>query len=329
VSSAFYFFLFGLRVNTKIMLEQILAATIRQATPLLIVALGEIIAERAGVINIGLEGIMILSAFVGWLGSYYIQSISVGLAPMAGLLVGAFSGMVLAALFATLILRFKTDQVVTGTGVNLLAFGLVEVLYRRIFGETGEALKVAIFQPLHIPLLSDIPFIGAILFQHNPLVYVAFLAVPLVYFYLFHTYHGLSIQACGEHPKAADTVGVNVIHLQAKCVLFGGFMAGIAGSYLSLADVPYFSTEMTAGRGFIALSIVIFGKWHPIKACGAALLFGFGNALPDRLQAIPDLGFIPYQFFLMLPYVLTLLVLTGFVGHAKPPAALALPYRRE
>ncbi|MCZ6678565.1 MAG: ABC transporter permease [Candidatus Poribacteria bacterium] len=311
------------------MIEQILAATIRQATPLLIVALGEIISERAGVINIGLEGIMILGAFVGWIGSFYIQSASVGLAPWMGILLGALSGMTLAGLFAILILGLKADQVVTGTGINLLAFGVVEVLYRRIFGATGKALKVAIFQPIHLPLLSKIPLIGPILFQHNLLVYAAFIAVPLVYFYLFHTHHGLAIQACGEYPKSADTVGINVGRLQAKCVLFGGFMAGIAGGYLSLADVPYFSTEMTAGRGFIALSIVIFGKWHPVKACGAALLFGLGSALPDRLQAIPDLGFIPYQFFLMLPYVLTLLVLAGFVGRASPPAALALPYRRE
>ena len=310
------------------MLEQILAATIRQATPLLIVALGEVMTERAGVINIGLEGIMILSAFTGWLTSFYVQDAFVGLAPWAGILVSGLSGVALSGIFAFFALRLKTDQVVTGTGINLLAFGLVEVIYRRIFGVTGDALKVAIFQPVHLPLLSDIPFLGPILFQHNVLVYAAFLAVPLVYFYLFHTYRGLAIQACGEHPKAADTVGVGVIGLQTRCVLFGGLMAGLAGGYLSLADVPYFSTEMTAGRGFIALSIVIFGQWHPVKACGAALLFGLGNALPDRLQAIPDLRFIPYQFFLMLPYVLTLLVLAGFVGRARPPAALALPYRR-
>ena len=272
---------------------------------------------------------MILGAFTGWLGSFYIQSTNPGLAPWLGILFSGLSGVVLASIFATLILWLKTDQVVTGTGINLLAFGLVEVLYRRVFGATGEALKVTIFQPLHIPLLSNIPFFGPVLFQHSLLIYMTFLAVPIVYFYLFHTHHGLAIQACGEHPKAADTVGVNVLWLQVKCVLFGGFMAGLAGGYLSLVDVPYFSPEMTAGRGFIALSIVIFGKWHPVKACGAALLFGLANALPDRLQAIADLGFIPYQFFLMLPYVLTLLVLAGFVGSAKPPAALALPYHRE
>lgn len=310
------------------MIEHILAATIRQATPILIVALGEIIAERAGILNIGLEGLMIFSAFIGWLSAFYVGSALAGLAPWVGLLCGALSGVLLAALFAVLILRFKTDQVVTGTGINLLAFGLVEVLYRRIFGETGDELKGTIFQPVDIPFLSDLPFIGTILFRHNVWVYFAFLAVPAVYFYLFHTYDGLAIQACGEHPKSADTVGVNVLKLQAKCVLFGGLMAGIAGSYLSLADVPYFSTEMTAGRGFIALAIVIFGKWHPTKACGAALLFGLGNAVSDRLQVIPDL-FIAYQFLGMLPYVLTLLVLAGFVGRADPPAALTLPYHRE
>jgi simple sugar transport system permease protein len=311
------------------MVEQILAAATRQATPLLIVALGEVIAERSGVINIGLEGVMILGAFVGWITSYYMQDAAAGLAPWLGILLSGISGALMAGLFAVLTLRLKTDQVVTGAGVNLLAFGLVEVVYRRIFGVTGEALKVTIFQPIPIPLLSDIPFLGPILFQHNLLVYAAFLFVPIVHFYLFSTYRGLAIQACGEHPQAADTVGVNVIGLQTKCVLFGGFMAGVAGGYLSLADVPYFSTEMTAGRGFIALSIVIFGQWHPVKACGAALLFGLANALPDRLQAVPDLRFIPYQFFLMLPYVLTLLVLAGFVGRANPPAALALPYRRQ
>ncbi len=311
------------------MIEDILEATVRQATPLLIVALGEVIVQRSGVINIGLEGLMIFSAFIGWLSSYAIQGVSVGLAPWAGILSGGVSGVLLAAFFGFLILRLKTDQIVTGTGINLLAFGLVEVMYRRIFGATGKSLKVAIFEPLHIPVLSEIPFLGSIFFQHNFLVYGAFLAVPVIYFYLFHTYPGLSIQACGEHPKAADTAGVSVHGLQAKCVLFGGFMAGIAGCYLSLVDVPYFSTEMTAGRGFIALAIVVFGKWHPVKACGAALLFSLCNALLNRLQAIPDLGFIPYQFFLMLPYILTLLVLAGFVGHARPPAALALPYQRE
>ena len=202
------------------MIEYILEATVRYATPLLLVALGEIIAERAGVINIGLEGMMILGAFTGWLGSFYIQGMSPGLAPWLGILFGGLSGVFLASIFGSLVLWLKTDQVVTGTGINLLAFGLVEVLYRRIFGATGDALKVAIFQPLHIPLLSSIPFIGPILFQQNLLVYITFLAVPVVYFYLFHTHHGLAIQACGEHPKAADTVGVSVLRLQAKCVLF-------------------------------------------------------------------------------------------------------------
>lgn len=311
------------------MVQDIFEATVRQATPLLIVALGEVIVQRSGVINIGLEGLMIFSAFIGWLGSYAIQSASPELAPWAGILFGGASGVLLAAFFGFFALRLKTDQIVTGTGINLLAFGLVEVLYRRIFGATGRSLKVPIFEPLHIPLLSDIPFLGGILFQHNILVYGAFLAVPATYFYLFHTYPGLSIQACGEHPRAADAAGVSVPGLQAKCVIFGGFMAGIAGGYLSLVDVPYFSPEMTAGRGFIALAIVVFGKWHPVKACGAALLFSLCNAVLNRFQAIPDLGFIPYQFFLMLPYILTLLVLTGFVVQARQPAALAVPYERE
>ena len=307
-------------------IAEILAATIRQSTPLLMIALGEIYVERSGVINIGIEGNAITGAFIGWFVSLKLSSWGI-LAPVAGLIASASVGMIVALIFSFFVLRLKTDQVVTGTGINLLAFGLVHLLYTQLVGETGEALKSSIFNTIPVPILVQIPILGQIFFQHNILVYITFLSLPILYIHLFRTRYGLSIQSCGEHPKAADTLGIKVSELQTKCLLFGGAMAGMAGAYLSLADVPYFNPDMTAGRGFIGLAIVIFGGWHPIKAGGAALVFGFGSALSDRLQA-RMLG-IPHQFLQLLPYVLTLLVLAGLLGRTRAPSALAVPFRRE
>ena len=307
-------------------ISEILAATIRQSTPLLMIALGEIYVERSGVINIGIEGNAITGAFIGWFVSLKLSSWGM-LAPVAGLIASASVGMIVALIFSFFVLRLKTDQVVTGTGINLLAFGLVHLLYTQLVGETGEALKSSIFNTIPVPILVQIPILGQIFFQHNILVYITFLSLPILYIHLFRTRYGLSIQSCGEHPKAADTLGIKVSELQTKCLLFGGAMAGMAGAYLSLAHVPYFNPDMTAGRGFIGLAIVIFGGWHPIKAGGAALVFGFGSALSDRLQA-RMLG-IPHQFLQLLPYVLTLLVLAGLLGRTRAPSALAVPFRRE
>ncbi|MBP96173.1 hypothetical protein CMK18_09515 [Candidatus Poribacteria bacterium] len=307
-------------------ISEILAATIRQGTPLLMIALGEIYVERSGVINIGIEGNAITGAFIGWFVSLKLSSWGM-LAPVAGLIASASVGMIVALIFSFFVLRLKTDQVVTGTGINLLAFGLVHLLYTQLVGETGEALKSSIFNTIPVPILAQIPILGQIFFQHNILVYITFLSLPILYIHLFRTRYGLSIQSCGEHPKAADTLGIKVSELQTKCLLFGGAMAGMAGAYLSLAHVPYFNPDMTAGRGFIGLAIVIFGGWHPIKAGGAALVFGFGSALSDRLQA-RMLG-IPHQFLQLLPYVLTLLVLAGLLGRTRAPSALAVPFRRE
>jgi len=309
------------------MFEDILAATIRQATPLLLAALGEVVVQRSGSINIGIEGMMLMGAFFGMLGSFYTSILLPDFAPCIGIVAAGLSGVLTAYVFAVLTIQLHADQVVTGTGVTLLALGLTEVLYQRLFGYTGSALRVAAFSEFQMPFLSAVPWIGRSLFQHNILVFVTFLLVPCVYFYLFHTHHGLTIRACGEHPKAVDAVGGDVQRIRTLCVLFGGLIAGIAGGYLSLADVPYFTPGMTVGRGFIALAIVIFGRWHPVKACGAALLFGLGESLEVRLQAI---GWaIPHQFLLMLPYVLTLLVLAGLVGKSTPPVALGIPYKRE
>lgn len=304
------------------MFEDILAAAIRGATPLLFAALGEVVSQRAGVINIGIEGMMLMGAFFGMVGSFYTADLPL-LAPWFGLIVAGVSGLVTAGLFAFFAIRLRCDQVVIGTAITLLALGLTEVVYKRLFGVTGNALRVTDFKQFDIPVLSQIPFVGSALFSHNILVFLAFLLVPCVYFFLYHTDVGLRIRACGEHPKAISAIGGNVFSLRTVCLLFAGTMAGIGGGYLSLADVPYFNPGMTGGRGFIALAIVIFGKWHPVKACGAALLFGLGTALDARFQAI---GWeVQYQWFAMLPYLLCLVVLAGFVGRAEAPLALGKP----
>ena len=313
------------------MFEEVLSATIRGATPLLLAALGEVISQRAGVLNIGIEGMMLIGAFFGMVGSFYTEKFAMiympelaMIAPWFGILMAGLSGLIAAALFALCAIRLRGDQVIIGTAMTLLALGLTEVIYQRLFGVTGIAKGVPAFQQIDIPLLSEIPFLGRALFSHNILVFITFLLMPCVYFFLYHTQLGLRIRACGEHPEAIVTAGSNVLRLRTFCLLFAGAMAGMAGGYLSLADVPYFTPGMTVGRGFIALAIVIFGKWHPVKACGAALLFGLGSALDARFQA---LGWgIPYQLWLMLPYVLCLAVLAGFVGRAEAPLALGKPY---
>ncbi len=305
------------------MFEDILAATIRGATPLLLAALGEVIAQRAGVINIGIEGMMLIGALFGMVASFYTAGLPF-LAPWIGILVAGLGGLMTAALFAFLAVRQRGDQIVIGTAVTLLALGFTQVVYQRLFGKTGSPQSVPYFKQIDVPFLSEIPLFGKALFSHNVIVFLTFLLVPCVYFFLYHTQQGLRVRACGEHPKAISTVGSNVSLLRTMCLLFAGTMAGIGGGYLSLADVPYFTPGMTSGRGFIALAIVIFGKWHPVKACGAALLFGFGFALDNRFQA-SGLG-IQYQWFLMLPFVLCLAVLAGFVGRAEAPLALGRPY---
>lgn len=305
------------------LLEEILAATINASTPLLLAALGEVISQRAGVINIGIEGMMLIGALFGMVGSFYSAGLPF-IAPWLGLIAAGLGGLLVAIIFAALAIKLRGDQVIIGTAITLLALGFTQVVYQRLFGKTGSPQSVPYFQDFDLPVLSQIPILGKSLFSHNIIVYLAFLLVPCVYFFLYHTQPGLRVRACGEHPKAIATVGSNVTILRSMCMFFAGIMAGIGGGYLSLADVPYFTPGMTAGRGFTALAIVIFGKWHPVKALGSALLFGLGFALDARFQAA---GWeIQHQLFLMLPYVLCLVVLTGFVGKAEAPLALGKPY---
>ena len=310
-------FLLALLTNS----DAILHSTLVAATPLLLAALGETVVERAGVINIGIEGVLLVGAFAGMIGCYFTGS------PLVGVFLGACSGLLLTLLFASLTIGCNADQIVVGISMNLLAVGLTGVLYRGIFGVTGQALTVPTFPPLPLPFLSAIPFLGTSLFQHTLFVYLTILLVPLTSYLLFHTRVGLQLQAVGEHPHAAETLGISVRWIRTTALSIAGVLGGIAGSYLSLAYSNTFIENMSAGRGFIALAIVIFGRWKPAGVLVGALLFGAATALQFHLQA---LGLtVPYQFVLMLPYVLTLLVLLLAGAKIAAPAALGQPYTRE
>lgn len=296
------------------------ALTLIKATPLTLGALGGIFCERSGVVNIAIEGMMLTAAFTGFVAAFFSGSTLIGI--LAALLTGAL----MALLHAVLSIRFEMDQIISGTVINLLAIGLTGYFNFVLFYER-DVPGVAVLPLIEVPLLSKIPFIGPVLFVHQPLVYVMLILVVLVHIVLFYTPWGLRTRAVGEHPRAADTLGINVYRVRYINVVVGGMIAGLAGAYLTLEAVGSFEKLMSNGRGFIALAAMIFGKWSPIGALGAALLFGFSEALGVRLQ-IENIG-VPYQFLGMLPYILTVIVLAGAVGRATAPAAVGKPYRKQ
>lgn len=308
-------------ILTSAFLVNLLAAGIRLAAPLLMAALGEIITERSGLLNIGIEGIMLMGALFAVFGSDFSGNAWVGA------LTAMISGAILGLLFAFITITLSGDQIVTGMAINILSLGVSTYLFRLAYGLAGSSHKVAAFKPIYINGLSDIPIIGKILFQQTALVYLAFLLVPVVTFVLFKTMWGLSLRTVGDHPKAADTMGVKVISMRYIAVIIGGMFAGLAGAVLSLSHLDVFVENLSAGRGYIALAAVVFGQWHPVGAMLSALLFGIADALQLRLQTISTL--IPYQIVATLPYVLTILALIGVVGRAYPPKSLAIPYNRE
>lgn len=297
------------------------SATIRLGTPILIASMGVVFSSRSGIVNIGVEGTMLIGALAGVTGSYLTGSAVIGglLATLAGALMGL--------LFGYLVITVRADQVVIGTAFNLLGLGLTTSFSRVIFGVTSTLPKITGYKTYTIPLLSQIPIIGRVFFSHSTLVYVGFGLVAAVYYVVYKTCPGLSVRAVGEHPRAADCLGINVYRTRYACTVIDGALSGLAGSYLSLGLLNVFTENMVAGRGFIAMAAVIFGKWTPVGAALGAYLFGAGDALQLRLQAM---GFgIPYQFLQIIPYILTVLVLAGFVGRATPPAATGVPYSKE
>ncbi len=290
-----------------------LEATVRTATPLALAALGELLAERAGVINIGVEGAILAGAFGAFAGATVAGT-------AAGYLAGAAAGVVVALLFAVFVLRLRADQIVTGTAVTLAATGLTGALYRAFY-EQGAALAIPTSGGLAVPVLAELPLIGRALFAQPWPTYLTFLLVPLVWWWSYRTQAGLALRAIGEAPDAARAAGVATGRYRLAALAAGGVLGGLAGATLVLAQAGTFAEGMSAGRGFIAIAIVVLGRWHPVGVALAALLFGGASALQYLFQAA---GWpLPYQLFLAFPYVLTLAALGGLGGRARAPAALA------
>ncbi len=295
-------------------------ASIRMASPLILAALGGIFSERAGVLSLGLEGMMLSGALAGFLGSFYSGS------PWVGVVYAGLAGGAVAVIYAAACITFKANQVVAAVGLNILAQGITGLVFRGAFGITQDLHQAPAFQPVAIPVLSKIPVLGPMLFNHELLVYAAFLLLPVVVFVLYRTTWGLKLRSVGENPLAADTVGVNVTRMRYTGVVISGILAGIAGSLLSIAFINTFIENITAGRGFVAFAAVIFGKWTPIGVFLSALLFGAADALQLRIQA---LGLpIPYQLMLLFPYLLALIALV-FSGRSQSPASLGSPYDKS
>ncbi len=294
---------------------------IQTAIPIMLAATGLIFSEKAGLVNIGIEGVMLIGAFTGVAASNLLGNAWLALCVV--ILVGGIMGL----LFAFLVETARADQVVIGMAFNLLGLGLTTMLNRAVFGVNTSPPKIDSFHPLNIPGLSNIPFFGTAFFQHSALTYIAFAAIPMVSYVVFKTNIGLKLRAVGEHPRAADTVGINVVKVRYLASMVSCMFGAVGGAYLSMSQLNFFTENMTAGRGFIALAAVVFGKWSPWGVLGAALLFGAGNAVSYLLQASNTQ--ISGQLILMVPYVLTIAALAGFVGKAVGPAASGKPYIKE
>jgi general nucleoside transport system permease protein len=285
----------------------LLLSAMRLATPLLLAALGGLFSERAGVINIALEGLMLAGAFTAAAMTYYAGS------PWVGLVSAVLAGMAIAAVHAVACIRYRADQVVSGTAINILMIGVPALLSGAFFLSSGSTPQ--------IPKEHLIPW--------TPII-IAGLLVPLTYYVLYYTPFGLRLRAVGENPEAADAAGVSVNRLRYAAVLLSGALAGIGGAYLSIGQSSLFTRNMSAGRGFIALAALIFGKWRPVQTMLACLLFGFTEAVAIQLQGVPIGGEeIPNQFIQIIPYVLTIVVLAGFIGTSRAPRALGIPYQKE
>lgn len=328
--------------NPLVIVTSLMATTIAVATPLTLGALCGLYCERAGVVNIGIEGMMLGSAFFGWLAAIYMNTVF-GLPPMISLLIGVvgaiLSGGLFALLHAVLSITYKVDQIIGGTVINILAIGVTGFLNRQLFFESGSVFggqvphAPGVLPRIHIPILADIPVVGRI-FDQQPIAISAILLVIISHYVIFHTPWGLRTRAVGEHPKAADTVGINVVFMRYANVIIGGFLAGLGGAYFTLESVPSFEPLLTNGRGFISLAALIFGNWSPIGAWAAALVFGAAQAFQIKLQLFREI--IPAQWaFLqnaylvgLTPYILTMLILTGIIGKTVPPAADGVPYEK-
>ncbi len=296
------------------------ASTLQYATPLGFAAIGGVMCERSGVVNIGLEGMMLMGAFFGiwaaaWSGTWTV-----------GLLVAMIAGGLLALIHAIFTIHLRADQIVIGTAMNFLALGITGYVFIDVYGDQGTPPNVSMVPDVSIPGIRSIPGIAGVFGALNMMIWLLFVLIVAIHVLLFHTPIGLRIRAVGEHPRAADTVGIPVFGVRYAAVIASGMLAALGGAYLSIGFVGSFDQDMTAGRGFIALAAMIFGKWRPFGAFGACLLFGFASGLADRLQSSAN---VSVNLLSTLPYVLTLIALVGLIGRSRPPAADGRPYVKE
>jgi ABC-type uncharacterized transport system permease subunit len=298
------------------------AAMIRIGTPLILATLGELYSERSGVLNLGIEGIMLLGAMVGFSAAYFSGSLWLGV--LAALATGAVAGLLMAFLAVVL----GVSQHVSGIGTTLLASGLAFFFYRLIFGQPSSPPNIVAFDTVPIPVLSKIPLIGPVLFDQAPLTYIALLAVPATAWLLYRTPWGLDLRTVGENPRAADAAGVSVWGMRTQALVIGGALMGMAGSFLSISQFNAFTFGVISGRGWVAVALVVFGQWSPWRCAAGALLFAALEALQLRLQAHNVLN-LPYQVFLMLPFVMTIVAMALVSRNARAPAALLVPFRKE
>lgn len=302
-------------------LTGMLSSSLVRSTPIVLAALCGVISERSAIINIGVEGIMLICAQVAVVTASLLHNLYIGL------IVAIIAGGLVAALHAVLVIRFKVDQIVSGVAINIFGTGVTSFISSRFLQEQGDLLNNSgIFPVISIPILSKIPVLGPMIFENNIIIYLMIIVVIVMHIMLFHTVWGLRTRAVGEHPKAADTLGINVYFVRYVNVILGGMVAGLGGAYFTLGSVGRFDELMTAGKGFIGLAAMIFGNWGSIGAFTSSLIFGFADSLQVKLQIlrVP----IPSEFLLMAPYIVTMIVLTGVVGRAVPPAADGQPYEK-
>lgn len=298
------------------------AAMIRIATPLLFATIGELFAERSGVLNLGIEGIMLLSAMTGFSAAYFTGSLWLGIA--AAMLTGAVAGILMGVLTVT----FGLSQHVSGLGLTMLCSGLAFFFYRVIFGQPQSPPNIESFHPVALPVLADIPLLGPVVFNQYALVYFALILVPLTAFVLYKTPWGLHLRTVGESPHAADSAGVSVAAIRYQALMLSGALMGIGGAFLSMAQFNAFTFGVISGRGWVCIALVVFGQWGPWRSAMAVLLFAFIDALQLRLQASAVID-VPYQVFLMMPFVLTIVMMALVSRNARAPAALLQPFRKE
>lgn len=299
----------------------LLAASVRIATPLLLAALGETVAERAGLLNVGVEGMMVLGAFAGFLGGYSSGQ------PLVGFATGCAAGALTGLTFGVITVVRGADQVVTGIVLNILALALAAFLYQRLFASSNQVPQLASIAPLRVPYLSTLPYIGRALFAQKPIVYCAFLLIPVFWIVIEHTRWGLNVRAVGENPEAVESAGLDVWAIRLQAATIGGAMAGLAGATIAIDQVGAHVDGMIAGRGFITLAIVVFGGWRPWRVAAACLLFGAADGLQLRLQ-ISGIG-LPTQLLIGLPYILTIIVVAIVANQGGYPTAINRPYLRR